>query len=389
MSAVDSAKKPKAKQPSHLAKFIERHTTKSLTRKGVYVASTELRLHPFAELLPAMSDADLATLTADIAENGQREPIWITDDGEILDGRHRWRALAKLGTGCWCEYVSQRFISGKEELFDFVMSMNLHRRHLSDSQRAMLAAERATLGKGQRSKKSGKSAGVQAPTVAEAAKALQVSPRSVEKAKKVAVKGPKVLKDLVSGGKVSVSLAEEAVAVLDKESIEFLCRPGAKQTPAAALKNAIFEVGKKLHHEGHEGSGQLTVDSGEVATEGTEAVDSGPLTVDSGEVTTEGTEHTEGGATGSAARQPAVVKGSRVGGDPSAWREEPGGFDFGFLVELCRDINEVLGGAGDLAVGNPTEDQVRFLVDHLDGAVGKLVEIRDTWNLCLVEEESS
>lgn len=62
-----------------------------------------------------------------------------------------------------------------------VLSLNLHRRHLSESQRAMVAAKLATLKTGE--KKS--NAQICAPTQEEAAKQLQVSRRSVQAAKKV------------------------------------------------------------------------------------------------------------------------------------------------------------------------------------------------------------
>ena len=43
--------------------------------------------HPFANVFPLLDDDDLGTLTEDIRENGQREPV-ILYDGKILDGRN-------------------------------------------------------------------------------------------------------------------------------------------------------------------------------------------------------------------------------------------------------------------------------------------------------------
>jgi ParB-like chromosome segregation protein Spo0J len=94
--------------------------------------------HPLAELIPAMTDDELAGLVDDIKANGLREPITLYE-GLILDGRHRARA---------CEILEiepeARIFDGADPLA-FVLSANLHRRHLSTSQRAMIAAKLATL----------------------------------------------------------------------------------------------------------------------------------------------------------------------------------------------------------------------------------------------------
>jgi hypothetical protein len=62
----------------------------------------------------------------------------------ILDGRNRYRAAILKG-------INPRF---REELppdpYAFVASANLHRRHLDESQRAMIAARLATLREGER-----------------------------------------------------------------------------------------------------------------------------------------------------------------------------------------------------------------------------------------------
>jgi hypothetical protein len=100
--------------------------------------------HEAAALFPPMSKREFEALVVDIKENGQREPI-ITLDGKILDGRHRWRACEQLGMPA--ETMEWQ---GKGSPIAFVASMNLHRRHLNESQRALIAAKLATLKYGQR-----------------------------------------------------------------------------------------------------------------------------------------------------------------------------------------------------------------------------------------------
>jgi hypothetical protein len=100
--------------------------------------------HPVAELFPPLPPAELDALAADIQANGLREPICRHRDGRIIDGRNRWAACEKAGVPC-----AAKVYQGKdEELLTFVLSMNLHRRHLDESQRAMVAAKVANLGEG-------------------------------------------------------------------------------------------------------------------------------------------------------------------------------------------------------------------------------------------------
>jgi hypothetical protein len=100
--------------------------------------------HPLADLLPAMSEAEYAELRDSIRENGLRQPITLHHDGRLLDGRHRARICAELGI----EPDTETFEGTDSEALAYVLDLNLTRRHLSESQRAMIAARLATLGRG-------------------------------------------------------------------------------------------------------------------------------------------------------------------------------------------------------------------------------------------------
>ena len=93
-----------------------------------------MEAHKYAQLFPLASEGELAEMAADIKQRGLLHPI-ITVNGQILDGRNRFRACELAGvTPDFREY------EGVDPLAD-VISWNLHRRQLSTSQRAALAAE--------------------------------------------------------------------------------------------------------------------------------------------------------------------------------------------------------------------------------------------------------
>src|ERR1044072_7435083 len=131
--------------------------------------------HELSRLLPMMGDADLNALAADIRENGLRAPITLLE-GKILDGRNRYKA-------CKIAQTEPRFrdFNGDGDPLAFILSANVHRRHLTTSQRAMIAADLETMRHGKPREKEG-DAHISREQVA---KDLNVSPRSVATAKGV------------------------------------------------------------------------------------------------------------------------------------------------------------------------------------------------------------
>ena len=92
--------------------------------------------HPAARLFPLIKGDEFEALVDDIREHGQREPILLHPDGSILDGRNRYLACQKLGL----EPKSEHW-DGEGSPEEIVLSLNLHRRHLSSAQRAAIAVE--------------------------------------------------------------------------------------------------------------------------------------------------------------------------------------------------------------------------------------------------------
>ena len=92
-----------------------------------------MNLHSLCSIFPKLDKTSFEALRSDIQANGLRNPI-IVKNGEILDGQNRLQACKDLGiTPKYQEYEG-------EDLVEFVLAQNLHRRHLSAGQSATIVA---------------------------------------------------------------------------------------------------------------------------------------------------------------------------------------------------------------------------------------------------------
>ena len=91
--------------------------------------------HPACLLFPPLGEAELQALADDIKRNGLKNAI-VLYKGQILDGRSRLAA-------CEMARVEPRFVEwdGEGSPVAWVLSQNLFRRHLSSSQRAVIALD--------------------------------------------------------------------------------------------------------------------------------------------------------------------------------------------------------------------------------------------------------
>jgi hypothetical protein len=124
-----------------------------------------LPIHPAAELLPVMSETELRELGEDIKKNGLRTSI-VLHGNELIDGRNRLDAMELVGIKFKAAPVTEKvscliacdgsdvfdcrdFFNGIAGLihqlegdpYDFVLSANLHRRHLTGEQKRALIAK--------------------------------------------------------------------------------------------------------------------------------------------------------------------------------------------------------------------------------------------------------
>jgi hypothetical protein len=186
-----------------------------------------LKFHPLADIFPLMEGPEFDALVADIKANGLRETIVLFEE-KILDGRNRWRACEKAGV----EPKTKEY-RGKDPL-NFVISMNLRRRHLDESQRAMVAARIETVRHGGDRKSDDQDANLHVDR-SKAAELMNVSTRTVASARQVIDRGADELVAVVDRGEVSVSAAAEVATQPVEEQRELVAR-GEKEILAAASK---------------------------------------------------------------------------------------------------------------------------------------------------------
>jgi site-specific DNA-methyltransferase (adenine-specific) len=169
-----------------------------------------LPLHPACELFPKLSDQDLHELAENIRQNGLINPI-VTLNGKVLDGRNRLAACKLAG-------VRPKFVKweGTGSPLAWVVATNLVRRHLTASQRAVVAfdllpmleleakeRQRKSQGRGKKvaselatltgsNNSTGKSSQI-------AAKITKTNSAYVEKVKSINKKAPEIISEIKSG----------------------------------------------------------------------------------------------------------------------------------------------------------------------------------------------
>ena len=138
----------------------------------------ELTAHPVAQCFPPLTATEYKDLKADITAHGIRVPIVTTTDGQIVDGVHRHRAAQETGRGC----PTQRLPKGQDPWVAGI-ALNLARRHLDESQRAMVAHRLSRESTQAHQKRSANSQN--ALTQTQAAEVMGVGTRAVSEARKV------------------------------------------------------------------------------------------------------------------------------------------------------------------------------------------------------------
>ena len=186
--------------------------------------------HPAADVFPMLEEAELAALADDIRANGLQQAVVLSKDGRILDGRNRMAA-------CLIAHVLPRFetYQGDSDT-EYAISINLHRRHLTSSQRAAVAVEilplleqeaRGRMVAGKRDPEERVPQGERAPMARDiAAEKTGSNPHYVSDAKKIAETDP-VAFDAIKRG-------EKTIPQVKREQREQK-REGRRQENAAVV----------------------------------------------------------------------------------------------------------------------------------------------------------
>lgn len=176
----------------------ERHNF--ISGEGLRWSFLLMKDHPLSEIFPLMGAVELRELAVDIEKRGLEQAI-VVYEGKILDGRNRYRA-------CGMVEVDPIYEDYKgDDPRGFVLSQNLHRRHLTVGQRAALGAEQST------TTGPGGDHSVNLPNAisnSKAAEEMNVSEKSVRVARKIKKKSPNTFEKLKSG-KMSLNEAKNKV----------------------------------------------------------------------------------------------------------------------------------------------------------------------------------
>jgi len=190
-----------------------------------------MKTHPLAEIFPPMEGEDFLAFVEDVKEHGMLTPI-VTLDGQILDGRNRWKACEKLGI----KPVTTEY-DGDDPL-GYVVSLNLSRRHLTPGQRAMVAEKIVTTTHG--GVRSKRPRGLLSPVSRDdASKITDASKKTMQRVRIVLDKGTKQLQDAVATGRIEPHVAAKLA-------------DAPKETQRAAVdggKKAAREIAAKLTAE--------------------------------------------------------------------------------------------------------------------------------------------
>lgn len=194
-----------------------------------------MEIHEAANIFP-IDEEHIAELGRDISANGQVVPIELFD-GKVIDGRRRLRACELAG-------VEPKFTNVKpSDPVAYVLSLNLHRRHLSPAQLAMVGArarevydrqaqDRLAIGQksgGRGHKKENSPANLPESLSGDArdavGKVVGVGGKSIDYATKVLQNGIPELAKAVDDGRMAISTAAILSTEPPEKQLEEINRP--------------------------------------------------------------------------------------------------------------------------------------------------------------------
>jgi hypothetical protein len=193
-----------------------------------------MELHPLCTYFPRMSEAEFSALKDNIQAIGQTHPIY-TLDGMILDGGNRYRALCELDI----EPVMTVYTGNNPT--QFILSSNLHRRHLSQGQSAAIVSASQSWVKAQVNSASDLPTALPLATAEARAKQSGVGQRTQQMADKLIKEAPAELVKEVIDGKKSLTKAIKEITpakpVIAKPAQDPVIEAASQTSQAEALTN--------------------------------------------------------------------------------------------------------------------------------------------------------
>lgn len=199
-------------------------------------------LHPLCTLFPRVVGAEFDALVADIRANGLRQAIVLHGD-MILDGGNRYRACLEAGVNPHFEHYEG------DSIVSFVLSANLHRRHLSPGQQAAIVSSAQDWAKAQTAGGSGANQHKSKPatlpdssrdTVADRAAQSGASERTQRMADKVAKASPDLARQ-VAHGEISLPKAIEQISPKPAPHVEPMPEPEYEGPSAEEIRAAELQ----------------------------------------------------------------------------------------------------------------------------------------------------
>jgi hypothetical protein len=207
------------------------------------------RYHPACLLFPKLGDEELQELAADIKARGLLHDI-VTFQGQILDGRNRLAA-------CEIAKVKPRFREwdGEGSPVEWVISENLIRRHLTSSQRAVIALDllplleaeakerqRLSLGRGKKGVKKLGTSSTNGRASQVAARITKTNSAYIEAVKSIQREAPELVESIRSG-RIRVPQATELAKLPDAKRKQAIRRIENGEPLNGSNGSYVFQAG--------------------------------------------------------------------------------------------------------------------------------------------------
>lgn len=207
-------------------------------------------VHPAAAKFDMLDGASWESFREDVRSNGQREPVVLIGQ-QILDGRNRLRACLDLG-------IAPRFRNFGDDPGDgtdpirFVVSVNIQRRHMDETQRSFVGAELVPMYEQQARERqlAGKSlppnsAEGQGEAVELAARAVNVGKTSVKAAIAVTRDAAPEVVAASKAGRLKVSAAAELATLPKQQQREIVKKVGGGEIRPGKVRALVKQEKKR------------------------------------------------------------------------------------------------------------------------------------------------